>query len=284
MLKKEIGILLLFALAFCQIAIAAEKSITYGEKLCTNFLEYNCHIVTKQTKTKLGKNGQIIKIEITETWEILFPDPKEHDLIQRINRQNTKLELGQKIAIPKQIEGKSYLDFSPFPPSICFYDLNNEICYLAEHSEGYSHSKKTSSWQMPCAQGKTIIFDPRLLAFAAYNEKGELVYWGPAVGGRKFCPDSKKPCQTPQGKFKVVYKAGANYRSKIYPIGCRGKKCAPMPYALFFQDGAAFHASNSLPGKNASHGCIRLFLNDAKWLNQEFAEIGTTIIIRPYED
>jgi len=248
---------------FVPIVKAEKPTVTYSERLCADFLNYQCYIVK------------------TEKWENFFPDAELRDLIQRINRQNTVLVPGQKIAIPRQITGRSYLDLAPFPQSVCYYDFDKEVCFLAKgDAVEYSEVKEKNDWLMPCIQGKTIIFDPHHLAFAAYNQEGELVYWGPAVGGQKFCPDIKKPCQTPQGNFQVVYKTGANYHSKTYPVGCRGKECAPMPYAVFFENGAAFHAG-LLPGRNASHGCVRLFLKDAQWLN-EFAEIGTKVIIRPY--
>lgn len=55
-----------------------------------------------------------------------------------------------------------------------------------------------------------------------------------------------------------------------------------MPYCMFFKGGYAIHASD-VPGYNASHGCVRVFYEDAEWLNREFADIGTSVIVRPYE-
>ncbi|MCX7124554.1 MAG: L,D-transpeptidase, partial [Gammaproteobacteria bacterium] len=40
----------------------------------------------------------------------------------------------------------------------------------------------------------------------------------------------------------------------------------------------ALHGS-TLPGYNASHGCVRLFFDDAKWLNQDFLNIGTRVTV-----
>jgi len=34
---------------------------------------------------------------------------------------------------------------------------------------------------------------------------------------------------------------------------------------------------STLPGYHASHGCIRMFEDDAHWLNKEFTEKGTII-------
>ena len=52
---------------------------------------------------------------------------------------------------------------------------------------------------------------------------------------------------------------------------------------MFFYGGYALHASPVVPGYNDSHGCIRLFYEDAKWLNKQFIETGenkTSVIIR----
>ena len=280
MFKKGMW-MLLSAFVLCQIVNATEKPKTYGEKLCTDLFQYDCRTVSR---VKITENLKEAK-EVTETWEMLFPKPEKRDLIQRINRRNTKLQLGDKIAIPHAIDNKSYFNFSPFPESVCYHDNDMGVCYAPTYATSSLFSYIYPKRQLPfCIEGKTIIFDPDLLAFAAYDKEGILLHWGPAVGGRDYCADTKKSCRTPIGKHAFAYKVGANYKSKTYPKGCEGKKCAPMPYALFFEDGSAFHASNFLPGKNASHGCVRLFLEDAKWLNQEFAEVGTTIIISPYPE
>ncbi len=51
-----------------------------------------------------------------------------------------------------------------------------------------------------------------------------------------------------------------------------------MPYCMHFSGGYALHGSPTVPGYNASHGCVRLFTEDAKWLNQHFVDIGSTVI------
>ena len=53
-------------------------------------------------------------------------------------------------------------------------------------------------------------------------------------------------------------------------------------YMRFHNNGTGFHGVNKLIGKNVSHGCVRLTIENAKWLNIEFAEIGTEVIIREY--
>lgn len=49
-----------------------------------------------------------------------------------------------------------------------------------------------------------------------------------------------------------------------------------MPYCVFFNRGIALHGSPEVPGYHASHGCVRLFVQDAEWLNESFIEIGKT--------
>ena len=55
-----------------------------------------------------------------------------------------------------------------------------------------------------------------------------------------------------------------------------------MPYAMFFHGGAAIHGSYEVMEHNASHGCVRVLVEDAEWLNHNFLNYGSTVIIRPY--
>ena len=65
-----------------------------------------------------------------------------------------------------------------------------------------------------------------------------------------------------------------------------------MPYCMYFHKGFALHGSNDIPGFRASHGCIRMFTDDAKWLNHEFVDIakdtnaylGTKVTVLPLLD
>lgn len=62
-----------------------------------------------------------------------------------------------------------------------------------------------------------------------------------------------------------------------------------MPYCMYFHKGFALHGSDDIPGYRASHGCIRMFTQDAKWLNEEFVSVnnertntlGTLVVVRP---
>lgn len=59
--------------------------------------------------------------------------------------------------------------------------------------------------------------------------------------------------ETPPGVFTVTFK-NKDHRSSIY-------NNAPMPYAVFFNGGIAFHEGNL---QQQSHGCVRLSHEAAK--------------------
>lgn len=134
--------------------------------------------------------------------------------------------------------------------------------------------------ERPATGSKVLVVDLNIPAWAAYDAEGHLVKEGQASGGRSFCPDIQQGCKTVVGTFKVFRKQGADCKSSRFPIETHGG--APMPYCMHFYGGYALHGSYSLPGYNASHGCVRLLPSSAKWLNENFVQIGTTVIVEPY--
>ncbi len=127
---------------------------------------------------------------------------------------------------------------------------------------------------------KVFIFDPKATAWAAYDAQGNRVKTGSASGGKDFCEDVGRPCHTVTGSFKVYSKKGADCTSSIYPIETGGG--AKMPYCMHFSGGYSIHAAYEVPNWNASHGCIRVLPSAAKWLNENFVDIGTSVIVKPY--
>lgn len=198
---------------------------------------------------------QCIKISSGQTWENLFPDEQQRDIVQRLNRTYNYLWAGRIIAVPRNLDYKTLLDFSPFPLSI------------PEHE-------------------KQIIVDQDKLAWAAYDENGQLVKWGPVSSGRDKCSDSNNVCRTMTGIFRFFSKENEKCRSNVFPIGKGGAK---MPYCMYFHKGFALHGSDDIPGYRASHGCVRMFTRDAVWMNHEFVDVstdknnfsGTKVTIRP---
>lgn len=242
--SKIIRITVVFVCIFITKAWAGNKEF-YGKKICHR-AGYTC-----------------LEVRPKESWESLWPDVEMRDAVMRINRRNMKLHPGITLAVPSSLaisvrvgrRGQiSPLGYSPF---------------VSEDLRGKGV--------------KLMVFDPRLLAWAAYDQTGKLVRWGPASGGSDWCDDIKRICHTPIGTFKIEQKYGSEKRSDLFPIGCHGTNCAPIPYFMKFKwSGAGFHGSLYVPGFNDSHGCVRLFLEDAEWLNKEFTEIGTVVVVSPY--
>lgn len=209
----------------------------YGPALC-KYPQYEC-----------------IKVKSGQSWKSLFPDERQRDLVQRVNRTYNWIGSGRILAVPKNLSEATLIDLAPFPR------------YIAEHE-------------------KQVIVDQDKLAWGAYDETGKLINWGPISSGRTKCPDSAGSCLTLTGMYRVFSKENEKCKSDIFPIGRGGAK---MPYCMYFHKGFALHGADDIPGYRASHGCVRLFVRDAKWLNQEFIDtgnetnnnIGTKIIVRP---
>jgi L,D-transpeptidase ErfK/SrfK len=186
---------------------------------------------------------ECVEIQEGDTWESRWPDPEQQALIRRLNRLNIRLKKGMQLAVPKDLSGARLEDHSPFPR------------------------------QIEAAGEKQLQVDLSKQAWAAYDAEGKLVKWGPASGGKAWCPDVRRRCRTPTGDYRLQRKGGKSCKSKKFPIPHGG---APMPFCMFFVGGYALHGSpGGLPGNNASHGCIRLYPEDARWLNEEFVELST---------
>ncbi len=127
---------------------------------------------------------------------------------------------------------------------------------------------------------KVFIFDPKATAWAAYDADGNRVKTGSASGGKDYCDDIGRQCHTVTGTYQVYSKKGPECTSSIYPIETGGG--ARMPYCMHFYQGYSIHAAYEVPNYNASHGCIRVLPSAAQWLNQEFIDVGTTVVVKPY--
>ncbi|WP_133127325.1 L,D-transpeptidase [Legionella nagasakiensis] len=214
----------------------------YGESLC-NSPDYFC-----------------IHVKQGESWESIFPNIEERDIVRRINRMNISLRKGMVIAIPKNIERLTIYDVSPFPR------------YIESDGE------------------KTIYVSQKQLAWGAYDEAGELVWWGPISSGTGHCSPRDNYCQTPPGSFRIIRKQDIDCISTAFPRRADGNNGgAEMPYCMHFFRGFALHGSDTVPGYRASHGCVRMFIEDARWLNEEFIDLpgygvkGTRVIIDSVE-
>lgn len=187
-----------------------------------------------------------IQIKSGDTWAKLFPNKRDRELVKRLNRTNIALRFRSWIVVPTDLKNITNFDMSPFP------------------------------LQIEAPGKKLVLVNLGRQAFAAYNPDGRLVHWGPISGGRDWCEDVGRPCRTAIGTHKFFRKQGASCQSSKFPIETNGG--APMPYCMHYFGGYALHGS-TLPGYHASHGCVRLFYDDAKWLNKHFIDIGTKVVV-----
>jgi hypothetical protein len=201
-----------------------------------------------------------LRVKRNQSWESLFPDEREREIVMRVNHRNSQLWSGVLIKIPNNLENGDLLDYSPFPRQI---DAPDE---------------------------KLIVFDPKLYAWAAYDADGSLVRWGPATGGQNWCSDIDEPCHTKAGTFRIFSMGDSSCVSTKFPIPEGG---APMPYCMYFNGGQALHGSpGGVVRGNVSHGCVRMFVRDAEWMRYEFIDPpdeynnyrGTEVIVLPYHE
>ena len=138
--------------------------------------------------------------------------------------------------------------------------------------------------QMDTNGKKLVLVDPSVHAWGAYNEDGTLVRAGLATAGGVKCPPDdpdELTCRTTEGTFRITSMAGGDCYSKTYP---RPNGGGLMPYCMFFNNGQALHGAPDqiVIEDNVSHGCVRMRIPDAEWMQNQFAQIGTKVVVRPY--
>jgi len=123
---------------------------------------------------------------------------------------------------------------------------------------------------------KLVLVSRRVQAFGAY-ESGMLVRWGPTSTGKKSTP-------TPAGLYH------ANWKARKTRSSVNASWILPWCFNLDNRAGVAFHQFD-LPGYPASHGCVRLIEEDAKWIydwaeqwtlskiDQSILALGTPVVI-----
>jgi hypothetical protein len=191
-------------------------------------------------------------------WREMFPDSRLRQAVMRINRRNTILWNGHRIAVPRRFDPDP-LAYSPFPREVL---------------RGFKH----------------VVVDLRVLAWAAYEplgaDRARLARWGIASGGSKRCRETGlMRCATHHGTHFIMRLDGYGKRSSLYPPECADKKSCghPMPYYMpFHRDGTGIHSDKWLVGRNASHGCVRMLIEDARWLNRKFAFVGMPVLVERY--
>jgi lipoprotein-anchoring transpeptidase ErfK/SrfK len=172
----------------------------------------------------------------------LFADRAE--TIKRFNRLDPKfIRAGKRLLVPDIPEGEEYVPLPlEYPPA-------------AEHER--------------------YILVALNKQFLGLYEFGKLIASYPVVSGVEKCTDTdgtERSCLTPRGLTTVTRKDADHYSDK-YPEPDGG---SPMPWALRFRGSGYWIHGGDMVGYRASHGCVRMFAEDAEKLFNE-VEIGTPV-------
>jgi hypothetical protein len=113
------------------------------------------------------------------------------------------------------------------------------------------------------------------------SKEGKRVMTGSGSAGVDVCEENAaQSCRTITGAFHIYNKKGLECRSGEYPVDTKGG--AKMPYCMYFYRGFTIHAAYEVPEHPSSHGCIRILPSAAKWLNEQFLQIGSKVIVLAY--
>jgi hypothetical protein len=115
---------------------------------------------------------------------------------------------------------------------------------------------------------QTLVVDLPAQVFGAY-ESGTLVRWGPVSSGG---PGRA----TPPGRYHL------NWNARLRISSVNDSWIMPWYFNFDSISGYGFH-EYSLPGRPASHGCIRLLQSDAKWLFH-WGRPGTRVMVLGHYD
>ena len=123
---------------------------------------------------------------------------------------------------------------------------------------------------------KALVVDLATQVFGAY-ENGRLVRWGPvSTGDRRH--------QTPSGPYHL------NWHQRVRVTSENPTWIMPWYFNFASDRGLGLH-QYSLPGRPASHGCVRMLAVDAKWVfgwgegwtvadaGGEVVELGTLVLV-----
>jgi len=161
------------------------------------------------------------------------------------------------------------------------YNAYNESEYASNEQPAFTADYSSRIPQHIATSEKTVVVDPKVHVWGAYDREGQLIKAGIASAGSSWCPDLNRPCHTSTGSFRVFSLGDASCKSHIFPKPRGG---APMPYCMYFNHGQALHgvSQNEVGEGNYSHGCVRMQVSDAEWLRYNFIDVGTKVVVRPY--
>ncbi len=165
-----------------------------------------------------------------------------------------------------------------------FFLLASCATTRSDGTSSYTNYAERLPQQMDTGNRKVVLIDPNVHAWGAYDVDGRLIRAGIATSGGAVCPPdaNESNCRTGSGTFHITSIGGGDCYSKKYP---RPNGGGLMPYCMFFNGGQALHGSpdDIVVEDNISHGCVRIQIPEAEWMVNNFAHIGTKIIVVPYQ-
>ena len=148
-------------------------------------------------------------------------------------------------------------------------DLTQSGVFLASLPEGaaFRTGKKTLRHDVRIENGYAMNI-PDLRALVDVSRQRVTLVEGDKVLAEWPVSTGRSGYETTRGKFKPTF-LSRNHRSSQY-------NDAPMPCAVFFHNGEAFHGTTAVGalGRKASHGCVRLETKNACALYDMVAERG----------
>lgn len=129
--------------------------------------------------------------------------------------------------------------------------LTDVIAPEAWLDDELAYSPLPQKWAWSQSYSKLLVVDVPSQLFGAY-EGGRLVRWGPVSTGRAQSP-------TPAGFFHLTW------RSKVRRSTENDEWLLKWYFNFINERGVSFHEFE-LPGRPASHACVRLLARDAKWI------------------
>ncbi|MCD0447710.1 L,D-transpeptidase family protein [Actinocorallia sp. API 0066] len=121
------------------------------------------------------------------------------------------------------------------------------------------------------AHGRRIEIDLRRQLLTVWQGRRPLLVSHISTGANKYYCDNGVCgfARTPIGDFRVTRKIKGWHTGRL----------GSMYYPAFFVGGVALHGSTAVPGRPASHGCVRIPLHNAKRVYR-LVRIGTPVHVR----
>jgi hypothetical protein len=129
--------------------------------------------------------------------------------------------------------------------------LTQVIAPDAWHEDELDYSPLPRDWAAAAQFAKFLVVHETSQVFGAY-ENGRLVRWGPVSTGRA-------DKQTPPGLFHLTWRARTRRSTE------NNAWILNWYFNFINERGISFHEFE-LPGRPASHACVRLLARDAQWI------------------